>query len=650
MQPIILEGKGVVFLRVLLTSLNAKYVHTNLAIRYLRETIRFEFPDTVISEFTINQHLAHIAAEIFEAKADVVGFSCYIWNLTETLALIRRLRPVCPEMRFVLGGPEVSYDPLDILNEHPEVDAIVVGEGEETFLELLKAWKQGFQPFGVLGVAWRGGSEVFLNPARPLRGMEFLPDPYQAEERLDGRLAYVETTRGCPFSCQYCLSSTTHGVRYLPPERFRSIFTRLLSSGTKTIKFVDRTFNVDKKHAFTVLDIVREEVQKTEEPESFRVHCEMAGDLLDEDWLVYLRNYPPGLLQFEIGVQSTHQPTLDIIRRKQHFRSWQGYVQAIQAECGIPIHLDLIAGLPEENWDSFKTSFNEVFAVQPDMLQLGFLKVLKGSGLRRDSKKYGLIYLPDPPYTILQTSVLTHAELLQLQRMEEVLNRYYNSRKFVYSLGFLLASGALKTPFDLFSAMADFWHSQGWFSQPASGKALFARLWIFLERSQTNRLNALELERLREALRLDYCLWERPQTLPEFLVPDDRFLREQSGQTWDEVEEKGRELRLRLYHFQGPAKLQDIPEMSKLDRRQWSRNSTVQFFLFDPLGYEAGQPPVGSLDDKLGSRYDKRMQKTPAQKNSQETGFKCLNPGVWYLFLYHPRTRILRLDDDAFWE
>ncbi len=606
-QPVILKGKGVVPLRVLLTSLNAKYVHTNLAIRYLRETIRPEFPDTLLKEFTINQHLAHIAAEIFEAKADVVGFSCYIWNMTETIALIRRLRPVCPEARFVLGGPEVSFDPEDMLKAHPEVDAVVVGEGEETFLELLRAWSKGLNVFDVLGVAWREGEQVFLNSARPSQDLGLLPDPYATNERFDGRLVYIETTRGCPFSCQYCLSSTTHGVRYLPPERFRGMFRRLLRSGAKTIKLVDRTFNVEKRHALAILDIVREEVQNKAEPESIRVHCEMAGELLDEAWLDYLRAYPPGLLQFEIGVQSTHQPTLDIIRRTQHFQHWLGYVQAIQAQYGIPIHLDLIAGLPAEGWETFRTSFNDVFSVQPDMLQLGFLKVLKGSGLRQESETYGLVYLPDPPYTILQTNVLSHAELLQLERMEEVLNQYYNSGKFVYSLRFALGSGAFETPFDFFREMADFWQGQGWFSQPVQGKALFQRLWGVLSGRTTNRLSHLELERLREALKLDYCLWERPVSLPEFLVPEAHFLREHSRQSWDTLEEKARELRSRLY--QDPKWLQEVPEMGEMDRRQWVRASTVQFFAFDLLGDGSSLPQ-----------------------------------GVWYLFVYSPKARVLRLD------
>jgi anaerobic magnesium-protoporphyrin IX monomethyl ester cyclase len=558
-------------------------VHTNLALRYLRDTVRSEFPETEIREFTINEQVEKIAGEIYEAKAEVIGFSCYIWNLTETLAVIRRLRPVCPETRFVLGGPEVSYNAGEFLKEHPEVDQVVYGEGEVTFLELLRAWRANQGMEQVLGLAWREltseGLRIKLNPPRPFLPLTENTIPYQEVEDFKGRLVYVETTRGCPFNCQYCLSSIFPGVRYIDPETFRMIFKRLLNYGARTIKFVDRTFNVSKQHAFGILDIVREEAENYPPEEGIRVHCEIAGELLDEEWVNYLKEYPAGLVQFEVGVQSTYRPTLEIIDRTQHFDRWSGYVQELQRLGTIPLHLDLIAGLPEEDWEHFRWSFNDVYEVQPDMLQLGFLKVLKGSGLRERSQEYGLVFSPDPPYTILQTRVMSHEELLKLHRLEEVLDRYYNSGKFQEVLQEAVI--LYPTPFDFFHEMAEYWYHQGWFRQSWSGKALFNKLWDFLEASLIKaeqreikiNENAFPTEEgihsfketLRERLRYDYYRWERPAAIPEFLqIPEglqpegylERKAEIQNDERWEIL----------------------VPKKKQMDRRQWARATAVEYF------------------------------------------------------------------------
>lgn len=562
-------------MRILLTCLNSKYVHTNLALRYLREAIRPEFQETELREFTINERVERIAGEIFEAKAEVIGFSCYIWNLSETLAVIRRLRPVCPDTRFVVGGPEVSYDAKEFLQEHPEVDIVVYGEGEQTFLELLQAWREERNPEQVLGLVWREltqeGPKIRLNPPRPFLPLSENPIPYQEKEDFRGRLVYVETTRGCPFNCQYCLSSTLPGVRYLDPETFRVILKRLLDYGARTIKFVDRTFNVKKEHAFQILNIVREEALKYPLEEGIRVHCEIAGELLDEEWVSYLKEYPAGLVQLEVGVQSTYRPTLKIIERTQHFEHWSGYIRELKSLGTLPLHLDLIAGLPEEKWENFRLSFNEVYAVQPDMLQLGFLKVLKGSGLRGKDQEYGLVFSPDPPYMILQTRVMSHEELLKLHRLEDVLDRFYNSGKFQEVLPQALR--LFSSPFDFYHEMAEYWHLQGWFRQSWSGKALFDKLWEFLEFSliqsgrgglSENELHSVR-ELLRERLRFDYFRWERPVAIPEFLQileeeqPEDYTALKaqiQSAQSWESK----------------------IPERKQMDRRQWARATAVEYF------------------------------------------------------------------------
>ena len=630
-------------MRVLLIALNAKYVHTNLAVRYLREAVRSEFPETGLKEFTINEPLRRIAGEVFEAKADVIGFSCYIWNIVATLAVIRQLRPVCPHTRFVLGGPEVSFDAAAILREHPEIDAIVTGEGEETFLELLRAWRNEQNLSLVHGVVWRDGQDVTANPPRVLgHDLAGLPFPYREEEDLRGRLAYVETTRGCPFNCQYCLSSTSQGVRYLPPERFREVFRRLLALGARTIKFVDRTFNVNKEHALAILGIVREEAARC--GDEIRVHCELAGELLDQDWIEYLLQLPPGLVQLEIGVQSTYPPTLAAIKRPQHFREWAGYVRQLQTAGGVPLHLDLIAGLPEEDWEHFRTSFNDVYSIRPNRLQLGFLKLLKGSGLRRDAARYGLVFSPDPPYQILATPVLTHAELLRLELIEELLERYYNSGRFRYSLEGAVA--LFLSPFDFYHAFAAYWRAKDWFKQAWRAKELFANLWEFLShRVSEQGLGTERLEFLRDLLRFDYYLWERPSLIPEFLSsPYD---------AWTEVcRERAFAIGIGL-----------DPAGGITDRRRWARATAIAAFTHDvgakhalaAFSHDVGAIHVlavsGPTAEVVGPGDRATEWPAPPAAETGKGAGERLNPpaadpgqGIWYLFVYSgPGPRVLRV-------
>lgn len=566
-------------MRILLVALNAKYVHTNLALRYLREEVAADYPDILLREFSINDHLDRIAGEIYEAKADVIGFSCYIWNSKEIAALVRRLHPVCPNTRFVLGGPEVSFEAEEFLWEHPEVDVLVVGEGERSFLDLLRTWQNGGELASVPGIAWQENGKIVVNPPRQSApDLNGLPLPYTKNEDFTGRLVYVETTRGCPFNCQYCLSSTFQGVRFLEPKRFRQMFRLLLENGARTIKFVDRTFNAHKRHAFEILDIVKEESARLTDFQRVRVHCEIAGDLLDEEWMAYLRNYPQGLIQLEIGVQSTHQPTLEIVSRRQKFEDWKSYVPVMKS-AGIPLHLDLIAGLPEENWGNFRKSFNDVYQTKPDMLQLGFLKVLKGSGLRRQSKQYGLVFIPDPPYTILETSVLTHSEILQLQRMEELLDKYYNSGKFAHALSVILE--LFPSPFDFYDMFAKFWQQKSWFQRQWPGKALFDKLWEFVEdffaqeQKPADSYYVSMQEKIRDALRFDYYSWERPNVVPDYLnYCDKSFNFGEKASGWKIKQE---EIRRDCYWQEV------VPEFIRMDRRQWMRNTAVAYFSTDVL-------------------------------------------------------------------
>lgn len=613
-------------MRILLASLNARYVHTNLAIRYLKEVLKQDRElksqcaamsgsiEVITREYTINEQLDKIAARIFEEKPDVIGFSCYIWNITETLALIRSLKPVLPETKFVLGGPEVSYDPEQLMQQYSSVDAIVKGEGELILPGLIKAYLRIEDPDTVSGVVWRKEGNIIVNKALTrFCDLNEIPVPYAEDEDFRGKLVYVETSRGCPYNCSFCISSTFQGVRFLNPEKFRIILRHLFRNKARIIKFVDRTFNANKKHAFEILDVFREEVQaftcvqQTSNGDGFqfRAHCEMAGELLDEDWLRYLASYPRGLIQLEIGVQSTHKPTLKLINRTQHFSSWKDKVEKIQHHYDIPVHLDLIAGLPEEGPAQFKSSFNEVISVRPNHLQLGFLKVLKGSEIRRTSDKYGLTYSPDAPYTILKTAKLSHQEILELHRVEELVERYYNSGKFHFVLEYIFAY--LNDPFEFFCGFSRFWHQNGWFNRAWKSKALIENLWQYLQtmtglQESNNNITSI----WREALRFDLYLQERPGEIPDYLV-----------EGWSEEQKKAidekREVIRRDHCWENR-----IPEWVEMDKRQWTRATAVGCFTFDV-------PEYVSQADLLLDLLNQNDHNCSTQESEQQ---------VWFLFYY----------------
>ncbi len=573
-------------MKILLVALNARYVHTNLALRYLREALKNEGrEDWNINtrEFSINEQLDNIAAVIYEEKPDIIGFSCYIWNITQVLALTKHLRLVLPRTFIVVGGPEVSYDAESLLSRNPHVNAVITGEGEYSLPSLVNTLSSGSLPWEVSGLVWPRTTT--------LPELNKLPNPYAEEEDLEGRLAYVETTRGCPYNCKFCISSTFRGVRFLEPSRFRLILRNLFQYGAGTIKFVDRTFNANKKHAFKILTIFKEETERFsvyESAKNLRAHCEMAGELLDDEWLQFLKAYPDGLIQLEIGVQSTHQPTLEAINRPQSFASWKEKARFLQHTCNIPVHLDLIAGLPHEGWSEFSRSFDEVYEVRPDNLQLGFLKVLKGSEIWKKSKELGLVYSLDPPYTVLKTDVLSHDEILALRRIEEVLGKYYNSSKFQYILEYVLEN--YESAFEFYHSLSEYWLNQDWFRREWSRKDLFSNLWEYLSLSIERMPNQYNLNTLKEALRFDYFLNARPGQIPEFLLgnythPDKmtevaELIRKDA--IWQEI----------------------IPESKLMDRRQWARATAVERFAFDV--------PEHCIDEKC-------------LENKQE---------VWYLFYY----------------
>ncbi|MFC0332893.1 B12-binding domain-containing radical SAM protein [Paenibacillus sepulcri] len=468
-------------MKVVLATLNAKFIHTSLALRCLKAFSEHEF-DIEIAEYTIKDPVMNIVADIYAKKPSVIGFSCYIWNIEETITVIDMLRKIMPELRIVLGGPEVSYDTAFWMERLTQVDYIVVGEGEETFHHLLTELRDTQKLHMVFGVAYRkerkdGTIEIIVNPPRPKLELAKLPSPYRFPEDIAGlqsRVTYFETSRGCPFSCQFCLSSIEVGVRYFDMERTKADLLYLIQSGAKLIKFVDRTFNIKRDYALEIFHFL------IENHGGCVFQFEITADIMRPEVLDYLAEHaPPGIFRFEIGVQSTNDPTNAEVQRRQNFAKLSRTVTKVKESGKIDQHLDLIAGLPLENYDTFRKTFNDVFALGPEELQLGFLKMLRGTGMRRDADKHGYIYMDRAPYEILGNDIMPFSDIVRIKRVEDVLEKYWNAHRMDHALYYLIRQ-AFDSAFDFFQQFGDYWEGRGWQKIGHQLEDLFSRLWTFL--------------------------------------------------------------------------------------------------------------------------------------------------------------------------
>jgi len=446
--------------RVALATLNAKFVHSSLALRCLRAVTEKDH-DVKLLEFTIHDPVEVIVGTLFEQNPDVIGFSCYIWNIEETAKLISTLKKVLPTSLIVLGGPEVSYDTDHFMHNMAGVDVIVVGEGEATFPELLSVHQAKGDLKSVSGLVFRNElGELIHTPTRAKIDFakidRFTPYDDQYMHELANRIVYYEASRGCPFSCQFCLSSIESGVRYAALERVQDDLRRLIQAGVRQIKFVDRTFNLRRDIALAIFTFLIEYAGQT------TFHFEITGDILKPDIVNWLcQHAPAGLFRFEIGVQSTNDATNDIVKRRQNFAKLSHTVETIAESGKIIQHLDLIAGLPEENYETFQTTFNDVFALRPDELQLGFLKLLRGTGLRHMADRYGYQYMETAPYEMLSNQDMSYQEVLRLKRLEDVLEKYYNSGRFRHIVAYATKE-LFETPFAFFQSFGDYWNERGY--------------------------------------------------------------------------------------------------------------------------------------------------------------------------------------------
>ncbi|MCP1307690.1 B12-binding domain-containing radical SAM protein [Paenibacillus tyrfis] len=484
---------------IVLSTLNAKYIHTSLALRYLKAFSQHDFPGIQIAEYTIKDPAMNIVSDIYQRKPDVVGFSCYIWNIEETIVVVSMLKKIMPELIVVLGGPEVSYDTEYWMNRLPEVNFIVVGEGEETLHHLLTELEGDRALYSVFGLAYRNKEgRVVINPPRPKLALDDIPTPHRFAEdvpSLANRVVYFETSRGCPFSCQFCLSSIEVGVRYFDMERTKSDLLYLIRSGAKLIKFVDRTFNIKRDYAMEMFEFL------IQNHSGCVFQFEITADIMRPEVLDYLaENAPPGIFRFEIGVQSTNDLTNSLVKRRQNFAKLTRTVTKVKESGKIDQHLDLIAGLPEEDYNSFRKTFNDVFALGPEELQLGFLKMLRGTGMRHDAEKYGYLYMDHAPYEILGNKILPFSDLVRIKRVEDVLEKYWNAHRMDHTVRYLIER-EFTSAFDFFQEFGDYWEERGWQKIGHQLEDLFTRLHAFLKHRGTAKLDVIE-----GLMKLDYFL------------------------------------------------------------------------------------------------------------------------------------------------
>ena len=443
-------------MKILLAACNAKYIHSNLAVYDLKAYSSDYDEHVILKEYTINQPKDEILKDIYSSGADVVCFSCYIWNTSFVRELIRDLVKILPKTAFWAGGPEVSYDAEKFLTEMPEMTGVMVGEGEKTFHDLLEFYIDGKDSLEeISGIAYRTGDKIIHNGWRELMDLSAIPFVYEHLEKFENRIIYYESSRGCPFSCSYCLSSIDKKLRFRDLELVKKELQFFLDHRVPQVKFVDRTFNCKHEHAMTIWKYILEHDNGVT-----NFHFEISADLLREEEMELMSQMRPGLIQLEIGVQSTNPETIRAIHRHMDLKKLEHCVNRVHSFRNIHQHLDLIAGLPYEDYDTFHQSFNDVYQMKPDQLQLGFLKVLKGSLMQKEAEVYGIVYKEKEPYEVLSTNWLTYGEVLKLKMVESMVEVYYNSGQFWHTLEYLVPFE--KDAFTFYEKLGSFYEKKGY--------------------------------------------------------------------------------------------------------------------------------------------------------------------------------------------
>ena len=491
-------------MKILLTSLNTKYIHSNIAIRYLKDTVYPKYKcDTI--DFTINQNSDEIIFQIIRGKYDIVGFSTYIWNVEMTLEICEKLKLINPNLIIFMGGPEVSFNSKEIIKEHPYVDYIMSGEGEESFLKLLD-YVHGERNDLPEGVVTMLDEEVVGNDIYQVVDLQNSEIEYTLDYIKDKKIVYYETSRGCPYNCEFCLSSSTGGVRFYPLERCLKDIKLFLDENVPLVKFVDRTFNFNKDRSITLLKYI------IENDNNFTTfHLEIHPQLIDEDYLKLFKNARKDLFQFEVGVQSTNEETCKAIKRVGDFETIKNVCKEIMSFQNIHLHLDLIAGLPYEDLKSLRKSFNDILSIGPDKLQLGFLKVLKGSPIYYKAEQYEIVYDKKSPFEVISTKWISYMELQEVKKIEQMLDKYYNEGYFKNTINYLFEN-YYSDYYEFFIEIGNYWEENGYLFVNQSRDSLYKILKDFLIEKKFE-----EIDLLNEILTHDYILTNGK--VPWFLNP-----------------------------------------------------------------------------------------------------------------------------------
>lgn len=492
-------------MKFLLVALNAKYIHSNPALHSLYAYAGLDYESHIeLAEYTINNEPLTILADLYKRQPDVVGFSCYIWNYHMVSDLMKEFHKLMPGVPIWLGGPEVSFNAREILDNQKEVTGVMIGEGEETFLHLLKHYlrEEGYKNLNdIAGIVTREGEYI----QRPLLSMDTLPFLYSDLSTFENRIIYYESSRGCPFRCSYCLSSVDKTVRVRDFSLVKKELQYFLDNKVPQVKFVDRTFNCVPQHTMDIWQYILEHDNGIT-----NFHFEVEADILRTEEMLLLSKMRPGLAQLEIGVQTTNSVTLKEIRRNMDIEKLKKTVETILSYKTVHVHLDLIAGLPYEDYESFKNSFNDVYAMKPQQLQLGFLKVLKGSYMHEKAGDYGIAYLDKPPYEVLYTNWLSFDDVVKLKRIEEMVEIYYNSNQFTHTLPVL--EREFDSPFEMYEKLAQFYEEKGYFVKTPSRMYRYDVLLEFVMTSVSEDQENL----YKELLLFDIYLRENVKSRPKF--------------------------------------------------------------------------------------------------------------------------------------
>ena len=506
-------------MKILLAACNAKYIHSNLAVYDLQAYASDYADHIVLKEYTINQQKDDIMRDIYLEHPDVVCVSCYIWNLSFVKELMADLIKILPGADFWAGGPEVSYDAEKFLTENSEFKGVMVGEGEETFKELAGYYveKNPQDLKNMTGICYRDGDQIIHNGWRQIMDLSSIPFIYKDLSEFKNRIIYYESSRGCPFSCSYCLSSIDKKLRFRDTETVKKELQFFIDNKVPQVKFVDRTFNCKHDHAMAIWKYINEHDNGVT-----NFHFEISADLLREEELQEMSTMRPGLIQLEIGVQSTNPDTIKAIHRTMDFEKLKGIVDRIHSFGNIHQHLDLIAGLPYEDYDSFRHSFNDVYALKPQQLQLGFLKVLKGSHMMEMCREYGIVYKTQEPYEVLSTKWLDYDHVLKLKTVENMVEVYYNSGQFQNTLEYL--ENFFPDAFSIYERLGSFYMEKGYGDVSHTRMRRYEILLEFLE-----DVPEISMDQVKDQMVYDLYLRENLKSRPGFARDQKPFER----QIWD---------------------------------------------------------------------------------------------------------------------